>query len=322
MEKEYTYGVARVRALESSLFTDETILRLMAAKTMDECISFLKDQGWGNQSEDQNLEQILETEKNKAYEVLRDIVEEKDEYRILTVVNEYHNLKAAIKQACTATEVENVFVGGTDISTESLVDNIRQGKYELLPDDMQAIAKEATDILLRTGDGQLSDIIVDKAALVEMLRVAAESENEMIKRYADAFVTIANIKIAVRCAATKKDGQFVSNALVPCNGISITELINAVDNGMESVTAYLESVGFEDAVAALNSSMSVFECCLDNKLIENIKSEKYNSFTIGPIIAYVLARENEIKTVKIVVLGIVNGFDQEFIKERVRHMYA
>ena len=57
-------------------------------------------------------------------------------------------------------------------------------------------------------------------------------------------------------------------------------------------------------------------------MIEDIKPEKYNSFTIGPILAYVIARENEIKTVKIILSGKLNGFDNQFIKERVRVMYA
>ena len=61
--------------------------------------------------------------------------------------------------------------------------------------------------------------------------------------------------------------------------------------------------------------------CLRNSLYY-IKSEKYNSFSVGPIVAYVIARENEIKTVKIIMSGKLNGFDNDFIKERVREMYA
>ncbi len=37
MELEYTYGVARIRALESSLFTDDTITALLQCKTYDDC---------------------------------------------------------------------------------------------------------------------------------------------------------------------------------------------------------------------------------------------------------------------------------------------
>ena len=91
---------------------------------------------------------------------------------------------------------------------------------------------------------------------------------------------------------------------------------------MDGVCSYLEKIGYSQAVSALKISKSVFECWCDNKIVENIKSQKYDSFSIGPIIAYVIARENEIKTVKIILSGKINGFDNEFIKERVRVMYA
>ena len=48
MEQEYIYGVARIRALEGSLFTDETINQLVQCKDYDEAMDFLRTKGWGN----------------------------------------------------------------------------------------------------------------------------------------------------------------------------------------------------------------------------------------------------------------------------------
>ena len=187
---------------------------------------------------------------------------------------------------------------------------------------MEQAAKDATTVLMQTGDGQLCDVIIDRATLEAIKSAGNEASNEMIKKYADDLITISDIKIAVRCAATNKDTSFISKALVSCDGISVTELISAAREGLEGVCSYLEKIGYGQAVEALKVSKSVFECWCDNKIIENIKSQKYDSFSIGPIIAYVIARENEIKTVKIILSGKINGFDNEFIKERVRVMYA
>lgn len=322
MEKEYTYGVARIRVLESSLFSDDTISQLMQCENYDECLNFLRDKGWGSGNPDETLEEMLRIEKNRTWKVLDEIIEDKEDCRILTINNEFHNLKAAIKQACTNQETENIFMEGGSFEPEFLMDCIRQGRYSSLPECMASAAKEATEVLLQTGDGQLCDIIIDKAALKEMIRVGKSAENKLIKTYSTSQVDIANIKIAVRCAVAGKDAQFVEKALIPSDDIIISELASAVENGLEDVCTYLENSGYKDAVNALKASKSVFERWCDNKLIEDIKSEKYNSFTIGPILAYVIARENEIKTVKIILSGKLNGFDNEFIKERVRVMYA
>ncbi len=50
MEQEYIYGVARIRALEGSLFTDETINQLVQCKDYDEAMDFLRTRGWGTET--------------------------------------------------------------------------------------------------------------------------------------------------------------------------------------------------------------------------------------------------------------------------------
>ena len=46
-------------------------------------------------------------------------------------------------------------------------------------------------------------------------------------------------------------------------------------------------------------------------MIETIKPQKYNPFTAGPLVAYVLAKENEIKTVRIILTARLNGLEEE-----------
>lgn len=265
---------------------------------------------------------MISGEKNKTRQIIRELAGDDEETDILTISDEFHNLKAAIKQVCTGNEKENVFYEGGKLEPEFLKDCIRQGRYFELPQEMGAAAKEATEMLIQTGSGQLCDVIIDRAALYAIKEKGENSQVQLIKKYADTLITIADIKIAVRCAATNNNSDFVKKCVVPCSGVSITELIASVDGGIDSVCAYLENTGFGDAVRALKQSMSVFECWCDNKIVEDIKPEKYNAFTIGPIVAYAIAKDIEIKTVKIILSCKQNGFDNDFIKERIRVMYA
>ena len=50
--------------------------------------------------------------------------------------------------------------------------------------------------------------------------------------------------------------------------------------------------------------------------------QKYNAFSVGPVIAYVIARQNEIKTVRIILTGKQNDLPDDSIRERVREMYV
>ena len=94
---EYIYGVARIRALESTLLTDEDVKSLAEAKDYNSALQMLKDKGWGSNTPNESLNDIIEIEKNKTREVIDDIIKDKDDKEVLIVEDEYHNLKTAIK---------------------------------------------------------------------------------------------------------------------------------------------------------------------------------------------------------------------------------
>lgn len=52
-----------------------------------------------------------------------------------------------------------------------------------------------------------------------------------------------------------------------------------------------------------------------------LKKAKLISFGPEPIIAYIFAKENEIKAVRIILTGKKNGVDPDIIKERLRERY-
>ncbi|MEG7530278.1 MAG: V-type ATPase subunit, partial [Hungatella sp.] len=69
-------------------------------------------------------------------------------------------------------------------------------------------------------------------------------------------------------------------------------------------------------------SPSAFERWCDNLLIRRIRPQLTNSFGIGPLAAYILARENEMKSVRIVLSGKLNHLPEHTIRERIREMYV
>ncbi len=320
---EYIYGVARIRALESFLFTDDDINHLLETDDYDSALQFLRDKGWGTGQLEETLEDIIKIEQDKTKKIIEEIVEDKKDLAILVVEDRFHNLKAAIKKVCTDAKVtdDSIYVSG-GIDPRELEDIIRKSEYDRLPSDMVETARTATETLLTSGDGQLCDVIVDKALLKRIKEIGQNSDNSLIKDYADIKVGMANIKIALRTAASQKDASFARNAMEPCTYVNVGELIDATSRGEDAVIEYLATVGLDDIADACKKSKSYFECVLDNKVIDKIKTQKYESFSIGPILAYSIARDNEIKTVKIILSGKLNGFDKDFIKERARIMYA
>ena len=187
---------------------------------------------------------------------------------------------------------------------------------------MQKAAEEAMEALMHSGDGQLCDIIIDRATM-EAIRDAGQSaEDPVIRDYAESTVAVTNIKIAVRAAKTGKSLDFMKRAMTPCGSLNIDKLMAAALGGADAIIEYLSGNGYAEAAEALKDSPSAFERWCDNRVVQTMKPQKMNPFSVGPLVGYIIARENEIKTVRIILTCKQNGLPEGAIRERIREMYV
>lgn len=322
-DQNYTYAVARIRALENRLFSNAVIEQLLAIPSPERCLQFLMEHGWGDSETPLNAEDILLKEEEKTWKVIRELLNDGDEIlNVLSCQKLYHNLKAAIKTAAGSFTHGKLYFEDCAIGGQQMAQIVQERNWNALPSSMQAAAKEAAEAYLHTGDGQLCDVIVDRAALDAIYQSGQAAKEEILRDYAEAVVATADIKIAVRAQRTGKSLEFMRRAMAPCSGLNIERLSAAALSGMEAICAYLEGTAYAGGAQALKDSSSAFERWCDNQLIETIKPQKYNPFTAGPLVAYVLARQNEIKTVRIILTAKANGLSQERIRERIREMYV
>ena len=319
---QYTYAVARIRALEVSLFSASVIEQLIACKDDEACLRFLQERGWGGTDVPMDADAILTREREKIWETIGEMHVDMDVFDVLSYASWFHNLKAAVKEVCTGKSGANIYYEGTPISGEEMVRIVKEKDYKALPENMQAAAEEAVDILLHSGDGQLCDVVIDRATMEAVKEAGRSSRDEIIRDYAESTVAVANIKIAVRASKTAKSLEFMKRAMAPCDTLNGDGLAHAALAGMDSIIEYLNGNGYAEAAEALKDSPSAFERWCDNRIIQTIKPQKSNPFSVGPLVAYVIARENEIKTVRIILTCKQNGLSDDSIRERVREMYV
>ena len=319
---KYTYAVARIRALEVSLFSDAVIEQLLACKTAEQALQLVTEKGWGDLSAGGDMDAVLKREEEKTWEVIRDVAPDMSVFDVLSYPKLYHNLKAAIKEVCTETQNPGIFYDDCGIPGKEMLQIVESREFSRLPGSMSRVAEESFEALLHTRDGQLCDIMIDKAALEAIYEAGKRSGEPIIEDYADTTVAIADIKIAVRSQKTGKSADFMRSAMAECAGVNVEQLIRAALAGADEIAQYLEGTSYAGGAEALRESPSAFERWCDNRMIETLKPQKYETFSVGPLLGYLIARENEIKTVRIILTGKQNGFPDDAIRERIREMYV
>ena len=320
-DQSYVYAVARIRSKELTLLTAASLEQLLSAPDAASCLRFLNEKGWG--TGEMSADQILDAEHKKTWEFIKDLMGgDISVFNVFLYANDYHNLKAAIKDSVSKEKISGIFMEDGTIPLKTIREAVEQRDFALLPERMRAAAREALDVLLKTRDGQLCDCIVDKAALSDILKASGETHEKILMLYGELTVASADIKAAVRAVRTKKDRAFMARMLAPCKTLDTEKLMDAAVLGMNDLLRYLESTGYSEAVSVLKESPSAFERWCDNLIIRSIRPEIHNPFGLGPLAAYILARENEIKTVRIVLSGKKNALPETSIRERVREMYV
>ncbi len=319
---DYVYAVARIRVKEKSLLSDMDISQLAGMDDERGVLAYLEDKGWGDQSSSGNSEAVLAAEERKTMQLMRELKIDPAVFSLLSYPNLYHNLKAGIKEICTSESNAAAFYPDEKYGREQMLRILTDKDFKALPDHMRDAAERAYEVMLQTRDGQKCDVIVDRACLDAMGRAGKKQKNALLKDYVESTIAVTDIKIAVRALRTGKNAAFLKEALSPCDSLDVRTLAIAASENEEALIGYLETHGFREAAEALKESPSAFERWCDNHLIETIRPQKTNSVSMGPIIAYYLARQNEIKTVRIVLTAKANGFSEEATRERVREMYV
>jgi len=321
-DSDYIFAVARIRVKETSLLKDADISQMAGMKDVKDVMAFLSDRGWGDGTVTQDAETMLAQEEEKTWSLMNELKLDPAVFQLLSLPKLYHNLKAAIKETCSGEVPDHTYFDVDRYGRDEMLRIVGEKNFQALPAHMKQAAEKAYEIMVTLMDGQRCDIIIDRACMEACLDAGRKSKNRLLEDYEESTAAVTNIKIAVRSVKTNKQIGFLKEALAPCSSIDVGGLAAAASMNTAALLEYLEGHGYREAAEALRESASAFERWCDNRVIETILPQKRNSLSAGPIVAYYLARENEIKTVRIIITAKANGFSEESTRERVRMMYG
>lgn len=319
--QDFTYAVSRIRMKETKLLNRKDIDRLVSQQDYDSVIRVLAEFGYSCEISTDSAD-ILSSEQTKLWSLMEELVDDMSVFDVFRIQNDYHNLKVSVKAVYSDTPAESMLLTGGTLEGSFIYECVKSRDYKELPELLAETAVMALDVLLKTGDSQLCDAVIDKASLDALADFANNAQDEVIKDYAELYIASANIKVAVRGSKLNKSLGFFSKALSECTSLNKDLLAKSAVKGFDEICIYLNTTKYKDAVEYIKKSMSSFEKWCDDLLINGMKKQKYEIFNIGPLVAYILAKQNEIKAVRLILIAKLNGLDDAKINERIREMYV
>ena len=323
MALSYEFSIGSVRARETRLFSDAEVEQMLAMKSEEELIRFLRDKGYGDGS---TVADIIESNRQKTWKYICSVAPDGCIFDPFLIQNDVHNLKTILKGVMADREYEELLMEPCSVRLSDMISIVENRRFDKLPSWLGEPADKAYQLLAETKDARISDALIDRALMAEMLREGKASRSVFLDEYFRTMVFYADVKIALRGAKADIGQYYFENALCECEGFEKETVTKLAVMGPGHLIKYLEKVSAYDcnkAMALYQKSPVQFEKFVDNRLILLAKKIcRYSSEGPEALMGYHIGCKYERKLITMIAGGLKTGTPPDRIRERLRELYG
>jgi V/A-type H+/Na+-transporting ATPase subunit C len=324
----FAQSIARIRFLETKMLDRSKLESLVEARDFGDCIKMLQDTKYGEYVTTTDYEEGLKHALEDLYKDMFKTTPLSEVVDILAVRYDAHNIKSLIKGKFLGREMDSILIDAGKIPVEKLKPMMKEENFRDLPKTLRGYVEKALEDFKNTQDPQNIDITIDRGMYEYMLEIAKGSELSYLEQIVRLMIDIVSIKSFIRIKLQDKEKEFLQTVFIRGGHLDIDTFLNSINDSLESFSNKIAHTDhFKWAKEGIgeyikNGDLGGLERYGDNYLIEYLKKAKLVSFGPEPIIAYIIARENEVRALRIILTGKKNEVQPDIIKERLRDVYV
>ncbi|MDO5717787.1 MAG: V-type ATP synthase subunit C [Tissierellia bacterium] len=330
--EDFIQSSTRIRVLEAKLLTKEQFDRMVEAKEIEDVMRVLNETAYANSfnklARPEDYEEALSYEIENLYKEAKEISPDPEIVHFAALKYDAHNLKVLFKDHILGRESDDLLIDIGKIDIDDIADKAEAGDRRKIDKYYDNIASDIVEKFEHTTDPQYVEIVVDRHFYNTMMRIAKEIGSDKFIKYARDYIDFSNIKTLLRTKKQDKDPSFVESTLMDGGAIGVNELKEMY---FEPIDTIIQKLKLKDIGPALQKGFSAyensgrlseFEKSMDNYQLDFMKDTKLVSYGPEVILAYILAKETEIKNIRIILVSKLNKLSPEFIRERLRDIYV
>lgn len=329
---EYVQAVPRIRAVENKLLDRAKIQRLLDSTSAHEAFKVLQETDYGSLMAEvkrpEDYEIVLSRELVRLYSFMYEITPDKKLIDIMSIRYDYHNIKVLLKSKILDKDFKEILIPVGTINVNNLTKWILNEDYKEIPETMKEAIEKSIEAFEEEKDPQKIDIVLDNYMYKDMVIRAKQINDDYLLRFLKINIDLINLKTLLRVKNQDKSRKFLKEVLLDNGEIKKEEFIEMFNLNVENIVNKLQYTDYVDVIKigteeyTQSKNLKVLEKLSDNFIMNFIKDAKYVSFGPEPLIAYIFAKENEIKIVRIIMVGKLNNIDADVIRERLRDIYV
>jgi len=319
----YVRQTALVRVYEMQMLSRATLMDMANAENFEAAVGPLSATEYAMPRAGRDFaeaENVLRARRGAVRELFSDLMLDQPVVELFKTRDDFANLRLALRRTLTEKPLGTDYSSEGNFPPERFADVFEQENYDLLPDYLQAAADRAVLAYYQDKDIRRIDYAVDSVQAEYNLKTARRLKSLFLVGLFRIQNDLTNIRTMLRLKFTESEQR---NVFLPGGYIELERLQRGLELGYESlgplffVTPYHRVVETGANYLASNKSFLGVEQQSDAHLIGFLKTTIQITAGPQPIIAYLLMKEHEIRTVRLILTAKKNHLDTKLILDRI-----
>lgn len=329
---QFSQVIPRLRVYETKLLDKTKIDRMIDSHSAEEALKVLQETEYANVMTNvkrpEDYEVILGGELKRLFAVMYDISPVKSLVDLMSVKYDYQNIKVILKGMFLKKDLSYLLIPVGTMDSNELKHKIENDNLSELPHLMREGIEEAKADFENTKDPQMVDVILDRYMFKSLVEIKKEINDNFVNKYVDALIDSTNLKTLLRVKKQNKGREFFASVIIEGGSIDKDKLMGMLNDSPENIASKLAFTNYADFIRngieyyTKTGSVSLLEKLSDNYVMDMMKDAKIIPFGVEPLLAYIYAKETEIKIIRIIMVGKLNNISAEVVRERLRDIYV
>jgi V/A-type H+-transporting ATPase subunit C len=318
----YTFATAQVRALEDRMLTPQLLTELANTKDITELAEMLAGTEYAvsPQAIDLDMEQMLRQRRTEIRRFFEQLITDDKIIQLFRARIDFANIRLAVRRLVLKKPLGSDYCQEGNVSKDAFEQVFEQENYSGLPKYFQQGVEAGVVGYYKNKNVRDIDLEIDRVEADSLLELAADTGSIFLAELFRMQIDLTNIRTMMRMKFT---GLPSTDAFLTGGYIEKSKLIQCLDIGYEALaqhfyaTPYYHLIEIGANYLQKENSFLKLEAVCDEHLLGFLKTTRYIAAGTQPIIAYLLAKEHEIRMVRTVLACKKAEIEPKVILDRI-----
>jgi len=332
----FAYSMGRIRALENLLLDKEKVERMLSSSDPNIFTSVLNETTFTDDlsliSRPEDFQKVLNSHLKRTKKFILKITPPSShkDLSFLWLKYDVQNAKVLLKARLEKKEIRDNYLSGLgNVSKGKLKKYISNNEIEeeTSEQEKENVFFKFIDRAKETKEPEEIDFALDKAYFGLLSEYSKLSYYQVIKDLIKIWIDLYNIKTFIRAKILEKDKKFLKKVLTPHGSFDLKFFAKLLSLGLEKLPGEFKDSPYgkivEEAIDyySKNNSLSILDKLIYDFEMSFLKEENKVSLGIAPVIGYMLAKENEVRVLRIIMIGKLRRIPREEIEKYIGILY-